>query len=245
MKSASETALALDDESAEAHVSAAISLLWRSDFPAAERAFLRAIELNPGNSTAHSWYSLMLRAMGRSQLSLSESRTAAELDPFGIVPMHNYGAQCYHVRDYNCAIEQLRRTLEIGPYPNAYRWLALTYVQLGKWQEAIAHAKKAVELAPERPDFVASLAYVYARAGQTDAARAALQRAKARPFEGFDIARAHVGLGEVDSVFVWFERSNWHWGHRASRDDPALDPVRSDPRFDRLFQKVDRELGLK
>jgi len=167
------------------------------------------------------------------------------LDPFGIVPVHNYAAQCYHVRDYVCAIEQFRRTLEIGQYPSAYRWLALTNVQLGKWQEAIAQAQKAIELAPERPDFLAGLAYVYARAGQTDEARATLRRAKTKPFEGFDIARAHVALGEADSAFVWLERSSWQWGHRASRLDPALDPVRSDPRFARLVAKVDREMGLK
>jgi TolB-like protein/DNA-binding SARP family transcriptional activator/Flp pilus assembly protein TadD len=245
LKWASERALALADESADAHVSAAVSLLWQHDWPGAEREFLRAIELNPGNATAHSWYSLTLRGMGRSQEALRESRLGAELDPFGIVPVHNYAAQCYHVRDYVCAIEQFRRTLEIGQYPSAYRWLALTNVQLGKWQEAIAQAQKAIELAPERPDFLAGLAYVYARAGQTDEARATLRRAKTKPFEGFDIARAHVALGEADSAFVWLERSSWQWGHRASRLDPALDPVRSDPRFARLVAKVDREMGLK
>ena len=245
MKTTSDRALALDDESADAHVSGAITSIWQRNLSRARREFLRAIELNPGNATAHTWYSLLLRAVDQSQEALNESRTAAELDPFAIVPLHNYAAACYYIRDYDCAIEQFRRTLEIGPYPSAYRWLGMIYAHQAKWPDAIAQVKEAIRIAPERPDFVADLAYVYARAGRTDSARAALRSAKAKPFEAFNIARAHVALGEADSALVWLERSSWHWGHKAARSDPALDPLRSDPRLARLLANVDREMAVK
>ena len=245
MKTTSDRALALDDESADAHVSGAITSIWQRNLSGAKREFLRAIELNPGNATAHTWYSLLLRAVGQSQEALIESRIAAELDPFAIVPLHNYAAACYYIRDYACAIEQFRRTLEIGPYPSAYRWLGMIYAHQSRWPDAIAQVKEAIRIAPERPDFLADLAYVFARAGQTDSARAVLRSAKANPFEAFNIARAHVALDEADSAFVWLERSSWHWGHKAARSDPALDPLRSDPRLARLLANVDRKMGVK
>ena len=243
-KWAAERALALDDESADAHVAFAVALEWQRNWPGAEREFRRAIELNPGNAVAHTWYSLLLRGMNRHEDALHESRRAAELDPFGIISLHNYGQQCYIVRDYDCALEQFNRTLEVLPYPGAFRGLAIVHAQQGRWPDAIAAAREAVERAPERPDLLADFAFVLARAGQTDSARAVLRRSKLRPFEPFNVGRAHVALGEADSAFVWLEQSNWRWPHRAFRADPALDPLRDDPRFQQLIRRVDRDMGM-
>ena len=93
--------------------------------------------------------------------------------------------------------------------------------------------------------FQANLAYVHARAGRRAEAERFLKLAKTNPWEGFNIARAHVALGEPDSAFVWLDRSSWKWPHRAVRVDPALDPIRADPRFIRLSARIDREMGLK
>jgi TolB-like protein/DNA-binding SARP family transcriptional activator/Tfp pilus assembly protein PilF len=245
LKRAADRALALDDESAEAHVARAVALQWQRDWQGADQEFRRALELNPGNAVAHTWYSLLLRGMGRSQEALHESQLAAQLDPFGIISLHNYALQCYIVRDYDCASEQFGRTLEVGPYPGAFRGQALVYVQQGRWHEAVATARQAVTLAPERPDFLADLAYVLARAGRGEEARATLQRAAALPFEPYNVGRAWVALGEVDSAFVWLERSNWRWPHRAYRTDPALDPLRASVRFEELVRRVDVDMGMQ
>jgi Flp pilus assembly protein TadD len=183
--------------------------------------------------------------MGRSADALRESRLASELDPFAVVVAHNYAWQCYANRDYECAVEQYRRSLEITPYPGSFRGLGLTYAQKGLTDEAIRSLQQAIDLAPQRTDFLADLAYVQALAGRAEEARAVLARAKARPLEGFNIARAHVALGEPDSAFAWLERSNWRWPHRAARGDPGLDPLRADPRFGQLVARVDREMGMR
>ena len=245
LRRAAERALALDEESADAHLAFAIALKWRGDWRGAEREHRRTLALNPGHATARSWYSLLLRGMGRADEALREARTAATLDPFGIVITHNYGWQCFQSRDYACALEQFNRVIELSPYPGSVRWLGIVQSQAGRHDEAVASVQRAIALAPERGDFVADLAYVLARAGRGADARIALQRAKAQPLEGFSIARAHVALGEADSAFAWLERSSWKWPHRASRDDPALDAVRDDPRFSRLSARVDREMGMR
>lgn len=54
-----------------------------------------------------------------------------------------------------------------------------------------------------------------------------------------------MALGEPDGAFAWLERSIWRWPHRANRYDPALDPLRSDPRFVQLSARIEREMGIQ
>jgi TolB-like protein/Tfp pilus assembly protein PilF len=245
LKWAAERALALDEESADAHTSFAIALMWQKNWPGAAREYTRAIVLNPGHAIARSWYSLLLRGMGRSEEALRQSRLASELDPFAVVVTYNYAWQCYIARDYACAIEQFHRSLEITAYPSSYRGLGLTYAQKSMPEESIRMLLEAVERAPRRPDFLADLAYVQALAGRMEDARASLRIAKDQPLEAFNIARAHVALDEPDSAFAWLERASWRWPNRAMRDDPALDALRSDPRFARLSARIEREMGMR
>lgn len=245
LKWAAERALALDEASADAHTSFAVVLWWQRNWPGAERELRRALELDPGHSTARIWYSLLLAGMGRTEEALEQSRRAYELDPFAIMVSIHYAWQYYVNRDYDAAIEQYRRTLEINAsWAPAYAQLGLTYAQKGMPDEAIRAARKGVELVP-RSDYLATLADVLARAGKRAEALEALQRAKKDVFEEYHIARAYVGLREPDSAFAWLERSSWQWPHRAVRSDPALDPLRSDPRFAHLVSRVDQEMGLR
>ena len=239
-------ALALDANSADAHASLAITLQWQGNWQESEREFKRAIQLNPSHATAHSWYGLLLGGLGRMREAVDVSRRGYELDPFAVVPSGNYGWQCYLARDYDCAIAQYRRTMEIAPnYPSTYQRLGLIYAQKGLLDEAQRLVEKAVETGPSRSDFVGDLAYVQALRGDSALARATLRRAKQRVFETVSLARAHIALGEADSAFAWLERSGWKWPHRATRADPSLDPIREDPRFVALSARIDRELGSR
>ena len=243
---AADRALELDDKSADAHVAFAAALQAEKNWPGAEREHRRALELNPNHATAHSWLSLLLAGLGRHREALEESRRAYELDPFALVPSSNYGWQCYLARDYDCAIDQYRRTLEISPsYGRTHARLAIAYAQKDMLDEAMRSLETAAASHPERPDFLADLAYVQALRGETAAARQTLERAKGQPIEPFNIGRAYIALREPDSAFAWLERSRWQWPHRAVLSDPALDPLRSDPRFARLVERVEREMGVR
>jgi TolB-like protein/Flp pilus assembly protein TadD len=247
MRSAAQRALALDDQSADAHVSFGVALWWQKDWPGAEREIRRAIELNPGHATARSWYGLLLMGMGRLDEAVQQSRRATELDPFAIVANDNHGRVCYAARDYDCAIEQTRHALEVdGSWASAYGVQLLAYAKKGMYDEAMRAATKAVEFGgPLTPTFQARLAYVLALVGRNAEAVQVLQRAKAIPQNGVDIARAYVALGERDSAFAWLNRANWRWPFRGVLADPALDPLRSDPRFVQLSLRVEREMGIR
>jgi TolB-like protein/Flp pilus assembly protein TadD len=245
VKWAAERAMALDPESAAAHTSYATALWWQRDWPGAMREIRLSLELNPGQAMTRAWLALLLRGMGRSDEAIQETRRAYELDPFAVVISGNVGWHCYSVRDYDCAVEQFRRTTAIGAYPNAQRGIALAEVQRDRSDAALDAMREAVAMSPQRTEYLADLAYVLAMAGRTGEAREALTRAKKDVEEGFNIARAHIGLNEPDSAFAWFERTSWEWPHRAALDDPALDPVRADPRFSQLAARIQREMGMR
>lgn len=247
MRSAAQRALALDDQSADAHVSFGVARWWQKDWPGAEREIRRAIELNPGHATARSWYGLLLMGMGRLDEAVQQSRRATELDPFALVANDNHGRVCYAARDYDCVIEQARHALEVdGSWASAHGVLVLAYAKKGMYDEAMRSATKAVEFGgPLTPTFQARLAYVLALVGRNAEAVQVLQQAKAIPQNGVDIARAYVALGESDSAFAWLNRANWRWPHRGVLADPALDPLRSDPRFAQLSLRVGREMGIR
>src|SRR5678816_1057839 len=132
---------------------------------------------------------------------------------------------CIRDSDYECAVEQFRRTTAIGAYANAQRGIALAQAQRGRNDEAIAAMREAISMSPQRSEFLADLAYVLAVAGRTEEARESLARAKTDVEEGFNIGRAHVGLNEPDSAFAWFERTRRLRPQHAALGVQEQDPV--------------------
>ena len=245
-KWAAERALALDDESAAAHAAAATSFKWDSNWPGAEREHKRAIELNPGDADARSMYAVLLYGMGRLEEAREQARRAYETDPYAIIVSIVYAYSMYLLKDYDAALAQWQKTLELDPaWTAATVQSAIAYSNQGRHQQALELAGSALQQSPNYSGTLADAAYVSARAGKMAEARELLRRARTDVFEPFHIGRAWVALGESDSAFVWLERSNWKWPHRAQLADPALDPIRGDPRFRELKAEVERTVGLR
>ena len=246
IKWAAERALALDEKSAEAHVALGVVRWWQRNWSGVDRELRRAIELDPNNAVAHTFYSVLLSGLGRVDEAVSESRRGYELDPFALHVSLTYAWQCRLARDYNCAIRQYQRTLEINSsWAFAWDGLGLSYAANGMHDEAIRAMKRAIELSPNDAYAHVDLAYVHAKFGEERESREILSQWKGGEVEPFNVARAYVALGEADSAFAWLEKSTWAWPHRALRIEPALDPIRSDPRFVALSAKIDRDLGLR
>jgi tetratricopeptide (TPR) repeat protein len=252
LKWAAERAVALDDNSALAHRALALLRWWQRDWPGAERELLRTLELNPGDEQARNWYGGLLGLTGRIDDALRETRRAYETDPFNLTGSGHYADKLLLARAYDRAIEQTRRTIEIDPnYPFARRGLGMLYTLKAQYSEAEREIRRAADAAPHITEFRADLAYALALAGRREEARRILREVESLPDgprkrdAAFSIGRAHVALGEPDSAFAWFHRADWRWPHRGNRYDPALDPVRADPRFARLSQHVDREMGVR
>ena len=103
------------DTLAEAHASLAIAIaLYDWDWLNAEREFRRAIELKPTYATARHWYAFVyLTAFGRLDQAIAEEIQAQQLEPLSLIINTNLGTLLYLARQYDEAIDQYRKALEI------------------------------------------------------------------------------------------------------------------------------------
>ncbi|HEV2125548.1 MAG TPA: tetratricopeptide repeat protein, partial [Chloroflexota bacterium] len=119
------------------------------------------------------------------------------------------------------------------------------YLEKGMTAQALAEHRAMAASDPNRPRALAMLAYLHARAGRTTEARKLLVQIEAserarRESPNIPMTHAYTALGDADAAFRSLERA------RRERDedivwlkvDPALDPLRSDPRFQELLQQV-------
>jgi serine/threonine-protein kinase len=245
-KGLARKSLALDDSLAEAHTSLGwVSFIYDWDWPAARESFARALECNPAYSVARQWHSWYLMAMGRVEESLAEGRRAVELDPASVSIRRSMGWLYYYARQPAAALEHLRRALAMNPTADeTHRLLGLAYLQLGKHDEAAAALREAVAASDSPALATADLGVVAAARGRPTEARAVLDglRAEAREHYVSPVAFAvlYLALGEFDSAFEALERA--HRDRRGwlayLRVEPAVDPVRDDPRFARLLERM-------
>jgi tetratricopeptide (TPR) repeat protein len=213
MRAAVMRALAIDDDLAEAHSARALLLAfheWR--LTDAEPAFRRALALDPGDATAHSWYAQYLVATGRHDEALAESRRAIELDPLSLRINTGFGSRLYSARRFDEAIAQCRKTLELDPaYYAARRCLALAYAQRGAHEQAVRELERDSSGSAHPPSGLADLGYIYARAGRSKDAHeviAELTNRSAREYVSpYALALVHAGLGKNGRALEWLERA--------------------------------------
>lgn len=94
---AARKAVALDDSLPEAHRALAFALFyWEWDVPDAFREFQRAIELEPKDVDAHSWYANALMLAEQNQSAVAEAEKARELDPTSRVVLANQALILYY-----------------------------------------------------------------------------------------------------------------------------------------------------
>ena len=239
-------ALELDESLAEAHTSLGwVKFIFDWDWPAAERELSRAIELNPRYATARQWYSWYLTAMGRCDAAIAHGRIAAELDPASVSVRRSLGWLHYYARQPEASLEHLRRALAMDPTAEEnHRLIGLAYMQLGKYDEAAAAFREAIASSDSRALATAGLGQAAALRGREDEARGILAQLQAeaerRYVSPIAVAMLHTSLGEADQAFNWLDRAyedrrGWLTYLRV---EPILDPLRGDPRFRALLERM-------
>src|SRR5438128_3723014 len=157
-KSAAMQAVKIDDMLSEAHISLALvreGYDW--DWPGAEIEFTRAIQLNANSATAHHWYGDFLARLGRSEEARTELKKAQELDPLSLLINTSVGRQLYFARQYETAIQQLKKTLDMDPnFVPAQHAIEAAYAQSGMYREAVAERQKVLTLSGN-PELAAAI----------------------------------------------------------------------------------------
>ena len=245
-KAAAFKALQLDGALAEAHASLGFlkhSFDW--DWQGAEREYKQAIVLNPSYATAHHWYAIFLVEMGRFPEATAEIEKSENLDPLSLIISSDFGWILFNERQYDSAIRQVRKTLDLDPNFASGHWtLGLAYGGKGMSSEAVAELQKAVNLSGGLPVCLAALGRAYALAGKREQAveivNALRDQSKRRYVLPDGMASIYAALGENDQALAQLEKA---YADRTDaipllKVDPRLDPLRADPRFTALLRRV-------
>ncbi len=239
-KAAAQRALRLDDTLAETLNSFGfIAGYYDWEWETAEKAFLRAIEINPNLAMAHYWYSWQLVLFGHMDEAIAEHKRAQELDP--LTPLHTawLGGLYWYGGRYDEALEEVQKALALSP--NSWHGLYVlgnTYADAGRYEEAIATDRKAASLYPYLRFL---LGRAYAMAGQRDEALkilAELEKEEANPFGAWGLAVLNTALGNKDEAFRWLNYEHPHAWFPWVRVDPQFVLLRNDPRFKDLLRKM-------
>ena len=252
-EAAARKALAIDSTSSDALVALAYyKELYDFDFAGAVKEFERVIQLNPNDSTAHHWFAGNVGNLGQSERELEEMKRALELDPLSLVIQTNLGMAYLHNGRLDEAIAHFRKTIEMdGSFYFAQHSYGEALELQGKIPEAIAQYEKTAALTDD-PIGLGLLGHIYGVAGRKDEARKILERLRAlraqRYTSGYSLALVCLGLGDRTEAINWLEQTYRDRDGNflgAIRIDPWLTPLRDDPRFEALAEKIvpAREFG--
>jgi tetratricopeptide (TPR) repeat protein len=220
-------AVMLDGHSAEAHTTLAhVNVAQDWDWFAAEREFLRAIQLNPRYPTAHHWYATScLAPTGRLDEALQQMLLAQSLDPVSSIIAKDVALMYCYRRDFEAALEQCDHTVELNPH------FAPAYLTLGLIQE-------------QRQDFEESLARTLALSGKSAGASEGLKMlatlAKSRYVSPFEFVTIYFALGDTDRAYRWLMKAcdDRCWDLLALKVDPRFESLQDDARFVAAMRRI-------
>jgi Flp pilus assembly protein TadD len=119
---------------------------------------------------------------------------------------------------------------------------ASAYIEKGMFAEAIAAARKELELTGD--NVYPFAAYALARSGKRDEARNELQRLldlhRVKNVSAYNIALIYNSLDEKDNAFVWLEKAYANHDPKMTllKVEPKWNNLRSEPKFLELIAKM-------
>lgn len=246
-KTAALRAIALDSTLAAAHASlGAILDDYDHDRLGSERAYRRAIELNPKYATARQWLAIHLADEARHEEAAAEIERARRLDPMSRIINTAVGAVRYFARDYALSIAEYRSVLNEAPdFALGWALMGRVYLVQGSVDSAVAALRRSVDLSGGDPSYAAVYAAALAESGQRHLADSiATSVASAQP--GYvpycELASAYIYLGKLNTALGLFEKG-------LEERDPAAKHMAVEPLYDRIrgqarFRAVLERAGL-
>ena len=238
-------ALAIDDRLAEAHLFlGGVKMFYDWDWPGAERAFKRAMELNP--EVDRGLHNRLLEATGRIDEAIADASVDWNQPHGSRLNREERLPKLFALAGrYNEALEGWRKILEKEPNRRGMAHLAIgeIHVKQGRYEEALAEM---LEVRPRirYPRELARVGYVYAVAGKKDEAIKILEEMKGLTGKRYNlsthIAGIYAALGNKDEALAWLKRAcdEHEQGVLELKTDPRFDTLRSDPRFTDLLRSV-------
>jgi len=187
-----------------------------------------------------------LAALGRHDEAVVEIRRAQQLDPLAVPVTRAVGWVLYFARRYDQAIDELTKALAMDPgFMGARMVLWWVYVAKGDPQAAITDLRSEIEKPGLRSIKKLMLAFACAAAGNQEEASGLLWELEPKLAEegnrlAFLSSLTFTAMGDKDRAFAQLERA---FTQREPallflNVTPGLDPLRSDPRFGALKERL-------
>jgi TolB-like protein/DNA-binding winged helix-turn-helix (wHTH) protein len=244
---AAAKALELAPDLAEAQDAVGFLSLYRDfDFTEAEAHFQRALELQPGLAMTHYWYAGLLSATGRHEAAIASIRRAQELDPLSPLVNADAGWYYFYARRYDEAVRECRRILMVQPdYSWAQQCVVAAETAAGKEKDARKDLSIYVGLigVPTRIRSAVDSAATLGEARRAvaewilDRNRPSSETVSVSPYS-LSILKLLLGdeAGALDALETAYDDRDGFLVHVAV--DPRLDPLRDDPRFQKLVRRM-------
>jgi TolB-like protein/Flp pilus assembly protein TadD len=214
------------------------------DWPAAETAFRRAIDLDPRYVWTHIGLGHALSQAGRHGEALAALRRARELDPQNAMTHALSSQVAFQARDNQAALDHASQAIALDQeFWIGYVMRGQAYEQAGRAELALEALAIAGRFSGGNSKAAALRGYILARTGGRDQARDVLTALEAvsrqRYLPPYALALVHAGLGDHETAFAWLDRAfDAHDVHLIYLPvDPKWDPYRSDPRFESLLTR--------
>ena len=245
-RAAVDKALALDDRIAEAHmVQGVLNAYFEWDWAAAERAFVRALALDPDNPYTLANYAIMGMLPGQVGKFVALSRRSEMLDPFWINAKTQVGIGLFVARRYAEAQQRFEQAAEMEPdWPISPLYLGDIHTIHKQFGRAEARYRQAERIIGRRPAILGRMGVLEAMRGRPAAAREVLAELDSlrrthyvRPSYAADI---HFQLGEKDEAYALMQRAIEERDTRLVILNlfPFYDALKPDPRFEALLRTV-------
>jgi serine/threonine-protein kinase len=246
---AAERALALDAALPDAYNVMAGVKQFSGDRAGAEGDLKRVIEANPNYSEGRHHYAYLLLENGRLEEACAQMKVALALEPLSVPYNRMLAMLHYRMRDHDRAVRQYRKALELDPNDAFTReLLGDVYEQQGMEREAVVEWVRALTLIGQGKS-AAKLQRTFAASGFAAAVRIVwrqkLEQLEERNKRGeyvtaMNFALAYTRLRDKDEAFAWLTRAA---GERnapiyAINSDPVYDPLRADPRFAAILDRI-------
>ncbi len=237
---AAERAIKLAPDLADAHSTLGYTLFQgRLDARAARAPFERSRELGSGEATVMARYALYGARTGLKREAAEAIKRALLLDPLNPLIHRAAGSVEYGARNYQASIRPIRQALALNPrMSRAHAAVGDSLLMLGRIDEA--RAEYAAEPAADLR--LTGLAIIEHRLGNAAAARAALTELVRDQGDKVLYQRAQIlaQWGERDAAIALLEEAQnvGDSGLVYTRNDPLLDPLRDDPRFAKLLNRI-------
>ena len=214
-RQASEKAVELDPDSAEARASRGLSLFINEQYAAAEQEFLKAIELNPNLFEVYYYFGLAYSSQGEPAKAVEMYLKAMEVNPadyqspvFLAQAYARLGRKHDEMKTRLASLELVQRHLEMNPHDARALYLCANQLcNVGELAKGVELAERALSQVQNEPVVLYNVACFYAMQGDTERALELLENA--------------VNLG---------------WGDRAWLEtDSDLDSLRQIDRFKTLL----------